>query len=103
MQSIERASQIFWAETRALRDAREHARADFFAFVKGENVIVPALASENAVRTRLPLEIPADAMKRPQHAACLRRAPGSHAANSLRASSGSGSPLSISIGDNAQR
>jgi len=45
-------------------DAREHARADFLAFVEGKNVIVPTLTRENAMRACLPFERPADVTER---------------------------------------
>ncbi len=86
-----------------LCDAREHSRADFLAFVEGEHVVGPALTLEDSMRACLSLERPADAMERAQEASWFRRPPRAQAAKRLRASSGSGSPLSNSIGHHAER
>jgi len=42
-----------------LSDAREHARADFLAFVKGKRIIGPAIFSEYSMRAALALDLPA--------------------------------------------
>ena len=52
-----------------------HMRTDFFAVVKGKNVIVPTLTRQNAMRAGLPLEGPPDAVERTQHSTCLCRCP----------------------------
>ena len=78
-----------------LRDARQHARADFLTFVEGKDEVIPAFSGKYTMRAGLPLERPAASEKRPQNAVSLRRCPRFHAANSFCASSGSGSPLSM--------
>jgi hypothetical protein len=78
-----------------LCDAREHARADFLAFVEGKHVIDPTSRARMRCEPACLFERPADATERAQDVSCLRCLPRSHATKRLRASSGSGSPLSI--------
>ncbi len=51
-----------------LCDTSEHERADFLVFVKGKHVIVPTFTLKDAMRACLPLEPPADATERTEHA-----------------------------------
>ena len=53
--------QVTWHETSVLRDASEHARANFLSVMKGEDIVLPAFATESSMRPSLPLYLPADA------------------------------------------
>ena len=52
--------QILRAKPGVLGDTREHARAEFFVFMKGENHIRPTFAGQGAVGTGLALEQPSE-------------------------------------------
>ena len=52
--------EIFGTEAGALRDSREHAGANFFAVVKGEDNIWPTFSGQRAVGSGLSLELPAN-------------------------------------------
>src|SRR6266699_1779909 len=76
-------------------NAREHSRTDFFLVVKGKHVVAAPRPRQDAVRTPLPLEVPADAVKGAENPALLCGRPGGHAAmKRTRGSTGTGSPCS---------
>ena len=53
--------EILWPQPCALRDAGEHTRAELFIVVEGEHHVVPPGSLQRAMRSRLPLNPPADA------------------------------------------
>ena len=53
--------QVVGREAGGFCDAREHARANFIAVVKRENVIRPLAATQYAVRAGLTFDRPSDA------------------------------------------
>jgi hypothetical protein len=52
--------EIFGTKAGALCNSREHAGADFFAIVEGEDNIWPTLSGQRAVGSGLSLELPAN-------------------------------------------
>ena len=78
-----------------LCDAGQYPRADFLAFVKGENVIGPTRTSPNAVRSaRLPFTRPTNAKQRGQNLPGFGRRPMAHDIANTSLSSGISSPYS---------
>ena len=61
-------------------NSREHLGADFFLIVKGKYDIEPTWPGKSAVRTRLPLNFPADSKQGGKDTLCLGRRPMAHAA-----------------------
>lgn len=59
-----RSLEVRGLQARFLRDTRNHHWPNFFAVVKGERVISPTLAFEDAMGATAVLFIPADAEKR---------------------------------------
>jgi hypothetical protein len=53
-------SKIRRGEACALRNTRQHTRADLLGVVKGEDEIRPTSAFERSMGTGLPLDFPAD-------------------------------------------
>jgi len=86
---------IVRSEPGLLRDPGQHAWADFFGVVEGEDEIWPAFPCHGPVRSALPLDRPADPPEGSQNAGRLRRRPFAHAAVNSTSSSGTVSPCSI--------
>lgn len=62
-----RALQIFGMKTGVFREAREHARAQLFAVMEGEDEVGPAFTAQCSVRARLTLDLPPKLGKSGEH------------------------------------
>src|SRR5207253_2276691 len=69
---------ISWLKSRALRNARQHFRADLIAVVECKDKIRPRRALQSSMGTRLSLDAPADPQQGRQHPLCLCRWPLAH-------------------------
>jgi len=72
------------SETRAFRDACEHARADFLRIVKGEDEVRPTITRERFVGTGLSLDLPANPVESGEHTRRARGRPIGHEGAALR-------------------
>jgi hypothetical protein len=99
----ESPSKVVGPKSGVLRDAREHAWANLLAVVKRKNLVAPTLARQNAVRARLTLGSPSEAIERPQH--CAPLLPPSRLSSGKQFSRFLRKRLAVvnSIRDNAQR
>lgn len=73
-------SEIVRRQSSMLGDPSEHARADFFAVMEGEDIFRPSVSRQGTVRASLPFNSPADADERSQNARCFCGRPIAHAA-----------------------
>jgi len=55
--------KIIWGKTGMLGDARQHFRANLVTIMESEDVISPFISFQNPMRSSLPLNSPADALK----------------------------------------